>query len=414
MCLIGLIPLAGTISDVTDWIIQRSSPIFAGVLNAAFGNFPELIFGLFSLFSNEYEFLLAVCIGSVLSNTLLAMGLTIMVGHYKNPQNNIEKYSSIHRSGSKALFFATGAYMLSYTNTIANGIPSKRLDIVLSVMLIVVYIYNNWYTFTVVRRIENKDQPLINNSPNINFVQYFSPMVNFGSKLRTFRLKSKKSVPLTSVNSSVENAVTTVDNTATAAVGSATVIATDFSNVVINLAEQDLEDGVEFVDETVTKVATFAKLKVVHTWFWIIVTLLYATVVSAILTDGITMQIAELSVGWGLSPRFIGGVLVATVGNICEYWSALVSAYKGDIDTGLQISLSSSLQILLFLIPLFVIGTSQREEFLYMGSDPILIMPLFLTSIIIPFTLFPTLLDMYGGVALVAFYAMISALFYVN
>ena len=142
--------------------------------------------------------------------------------------------------------------------------------------------------------------------------------------------------------------------------------------------------------------------------------LLYATILSAIITNGITTQITELSLGWGLSPRFIGGILVSTVGNICEHWAAIDAAYKGDLDTSLQISLSSSLQILLFLLPLFTLGSTQRPDFLFMGSDPILVLPLFLASILIPFTLSSTLLDMHSGISLMAFYAMIGALFYVN
>lgn len=401
LCLIGLIPLAGTIADVTDWIIQRSSPIFAGLLNAAFGNFPELVFGLFSVANREYEFLLAIMYGSVLSNMLLAMGLTIIISQTSAHQNSIEKYHSVHRSGSKALFFATSAYMLSYFNKLANGVPCRTLDIALSVILILVYIYNNIYTFSIVRQIENKNSSLIPGSFKFNVNDYLSPFTNIGTKFRGLKLrKSNHPVEL--------NALSGDDD-------AAAIIATDLNNVVIDLENQNAEIEYQIVEKPVsTGVGILQTFKVVHTWFWIIVTLLYATLISALITNGITQQIADLSNGWGLSPRFIGGVLVATVGNLCEYWSALVFAKNGDIDTGLQISLSSSLQILMFLLPLFVLGTVYESDFLYMGADAIFVMPLFLTSIIIPFTLFPTTLDMYGGVGLVSLYAMIAVLFYVN
>jgi len=393
LCLISLIPLAGTISDVTDWIIVRTSPIFAALLNAGFGNFPELIFGLFSVANGEYEFLLAVCFGSVLSNTLLAMGLTIMVGHMKNPSSSIEKYHLVHRSGAKALFVATCAYFISYTHFMANETPSKELDIILSVMLITVYIYNTFFTISIVRKIENKGKNLIDKT--INWSEYLSPMANFGSRVRHFKNSKPKDVALHIIEE-------------------AKVIGSDLSQVVVDLAEQEADELFEDIQEVKTNLSSFEFIKKGLVWVAIIGVLLYATIISALITNGMTEQITDLSIEWGLSARFIGGVLVAIVSNACEHWSAIVAAKKGDIDAGLQISLSSSLQILMFLIPLFVIGSTQREKFLFIGTDPILIIPVFLTSIVIPLTLSSSVLDMYSGVGLIALFAMFSVLFYVN
>jgi len=393
LCLISLIPLAGTISDVTDWIISRTSPIFAALLNAGFGNFPELIFGLFSVANGEYEFLLAVCFGSVLSNTLLAMGLTIMIGHMKNPSSSIEKYHLVHRSGAKALFVATCAYFISYTHFMANGTPSKALDIILSIMLITVYIYNTFFTISIVRKIENKGKNLLDKT--INWSEYLSPMTNFGSRVRHFRVAKVKAIALDTIEQ-------------------AQVVGSNLADVVVDLTEQEAEDLFEDIQDVKTNLTSFDFLKKGLTWIVVIGILLYATIISALITNGMTEQITDLSLEWGLSTRFIGGILVAIVSNACEHWSAIVAAKKGDIDAGLQISLSSSLQILMFLIPLFVIGSTQRDEFLFVGTDPILIIPMFLTSIVIPLTLSSSVLDMYSGVGLVALFAMFAVLFYVN
>ncbi len=448
MCLIGLIPQAGTIAYITEWICAKSNPIFAGVLYAIFGNFPELIFGLFSISNHEYEFLLAICFGSVLSNTLLALGLSIIVGHLKNPQKNIDKYHSLHRSGGKALFFATGAYLLSYFNTatrctysshvdtiIANITPadpimsasasydtatytgdvivsqsidmvchpSRHLDIIISVVLILIYFYNNIYTFRIAKQIESGvTDGKYHTTTGVNKTQYYSPLVSLKNRLPRFRLGKKEAASLV------------VDADAEAG-SELTVYAQDLSKIVIDNDLQDVEDGIEIIDgESSMYNKIFNHLKIVHSWFWIVVILCYSTVISALITDGITRQVKDLSVGWGLSPRFIGGILVSIVGNACEHWSTLIAAYRGEIDVALQISISSALQVLMFLIPMFVIGTSQISDFLYMGSDPIYMGALFITSVLVPLTLIPNLLDMYGGLNLVALYLMIAALFYVN
>ncbi len=400
LCLLALIPLSGTLAEVTEWITQRSSPILAGVLNAAFGNIPELIFGLFSVANKEYDFLLAVCIGSVLSNALLAVGCTIIIGHVRNPQNNVEKYNSIHKNGFKLLFFSSLGYVISYLHTTVNGTPSRSLDIMLSIVLISVYFVNNWYTFKIVRQIENKDQNLIDGGNSLNIAQYFSPVVNFGSKLRN-KMKRQRDVPMTEVGQTVISPAAPV------------ILAVDLSEVVVETTIADIEEGMEAIENEVS--TTFGKLKTIRSWIWITVTLIYATLITSLLSNGITEQISDLSTKWGLSPRFIGGILVALVGNLCEHTSTIVTAYKGDIDAGLQICLSSSLQINMFMIPAFVIGSSYLvDDMLYLGTDPILVGPLFLTSILLPFTLSSSILDIFGAISMVALYVMFAMLFYVN
>src|SRR5258706_9206112 len=72
---------------------------------------------------------------------------------------------------------------------------------------------------------------------------------------------------------------------------------------------------------------------------------------------------AELLVGsakdmeprFGWSHVFGGVILLAIIGNAAEHSTALLLAYRDDMDTAMTISYQSSLQIALFVTPLVVL-----------------------------------------------------------
>jgi Ca2+:H+ antiporter len=57
----------------------------------------------------------------------------------------------------------------------------------------------------------------------------------------------------------------------------------------------------------------------------------------------------------GLSPFFIGVIIVAIVGNAAEHWVAVVVAYKNKMNLAMNIAVGSSAQVALFVAPLLVL-----------------------------------------------------------
>jgi Ca2+:H+ antiporter len=66
-------------------------------------------------------------------------------------------------------------------------------------------------------------------------------------------------------------------------------------------------------------------------------------------------SIEDASKAIGLSPFFIGAVVVAIVGNAAEHWVAVLVARKDKMDLAINIAVGSSAQVALFVAPLLVL-----------------------------------------------------------
>ena len=71
---LALVPLATLIVHATEEIAARTGPAIGGLLNATFGNLPELIIALVALRAGLLEMVRASLIGALLANLLLAHG----------------------------------------------------------------------------------------------------------------------------------------------------------------------------------------------------------------------------------------------------------------------------------------------------------------------------------------------------
>lgn len=76
----GLLPLAWLIGEATEQAGMHTGPVVGGLLNATFGNAVELFVSYFAISSAEFEVVRGSLVGSVVSNALLLVGLTFLVG----------------------------------------------------------------------------------------------------------------------------------------------------------------------------------------------------------------------------------------------------------------------------------------------------------------------------------------------
>ena len=81
---LGLIPLAGLIGHATGQLASRLGPHWGGLLNATFGNAPELIITILALHDGLFTLVKASITGSIIGNTLLVLGLSLLVGGLRN------------------------------------------------------------------------------------------------------------------------------------------------------------------------------------------------------------------------------------------------------------------------------------------------------------------------------------------
>jgi len=77
---VALIPLAWLIGEATEHAAEHTGPAMGGFLNASFGNAPELIIALFAVSSALPNVVRGSLAGSVVSNLLLVLGITMLLG----------------------------------------------------------------------------------------------------------------------------------------------------------------------------------------------------------------------------------------------------------------------------------------------------------------------------------------------
>jgi Ca2+:H+ antiporter len=75
-----IVPLAALIVRSTEHVSAYTGPAIGGLLNATFGNLPELIIAVVALRAGFIEMVRASLIGAVLANVLLALGLAFLLG----------------------------------------------------------------------------------------------------------------------------------------------------------------------------------------------------------------------------------------------------------------------------------------------------------------------------------------------
>jgi Ca2+:H+ antiporter len=76
-----------------------------------------------------------------------------------------------------------------------------------------------------------------------------------------------------------------------------------------------------------------------------------ATVVTALVAEILVGSINAFATDSGISEFFLAAVVIAIVGNAAEHGGAVVVAYRGKIKLAVEIALSSSAQVAVFLIP---------------------------------------------------------------
>jgi Ca2+:H+ antiporter len=82
-----------------------------------------------------------------------------------------------------------------------------------------------------------------------------------------------------------------------------------------------------------------------------------AGVAVGLMSEILVGSITEASESIGLSPFFVGIIVVAIVGNAAEHWVAVYFALRNKIDLSINISIGSAAQIALFVAPVLVLAS---------------------------------------------------------
>ena len=87
---LAIVPIAALIVQATEQLAHRTGDAIGGLLNATFGNAPELIIATVALRAGLLDMVRASLIGAILANLLLSLGLSFFLGglRYRDQKYN--------------------------------------------------------------------------------------------------------------------------------------------------------------------------------------------------------------------------------------------------------------------------------------------------------------------------------------
>jgi Ca2+:H+ antiporter len=260
---LALIPIASLIVRATEQIATRTGDAVGGLLNATFGNAPELIIGMVALRAGYLDMVRASLIGAILANLLLALGIAFLLGGIRHHDQ--------HFNPTAARTYSTMMLLAAMSMGVPSGFsryfaPEGRirqeqlLNVGIAIVLLVAYALYLWFSL--------KTHP--------------------GAFTSVEGAEAHHEEKPWSMQRAIGSLV------------AASVLAAWMSEILVGAAEG----------------------------------------------TGKTL---------GMSPIFIGIVLLAVVGGAAESGSAIAMARKNKVDLTVGIALGSSIQIALFVAPVLVL-----------------------------------------------------------
>jgi Ca2+:H+ antiporter len=139
---LAIVPIARLISSSTEHLTTYTGESVGGLLNALFGNLPELIIMVAALKAGLYAMVAASIIGAILFNLLLVIGLSFLLGGLR--QHTLEFNVRAVRVYSSMMFIAVISLALPsiYEQAFAQGaatIQQEKINLGLAVLLLALY-----------------------------------------------------------------------------------------------------------------------------------------------------------------------------------------------------------------------------------------------------------------------------------
>jgi Ca2+:H+ antiporter len=153
----ALLPLAWLIGEATEQAARYTGPGIGGLLNASFGNAPELIIALVAVSHGLTDVVRASLVGSIIGNLLLVLGFTLLVAR----PGTLDRVSAFASLGTVAV-----AVLLLLVPAVAasGGNPDRHslalLSLPFAVALLAVRILVNRWSFRRHRRLRAAADPV--------------------------------------------------------------------------------------------------------------------------------------------------------------------------------------------------------------------------------------------------------------
>jgi Ca2+:H+ antiporter len=141
---LAIVPIARLIGHATENLTHYTGESVGGLLNAAFGNLPELIICIVALKAGLYAMVSASLVGAILFNLLLIVGLSFLLGGLRH--HKVEFNARAVSVYSTMMFIAVVSLALPsiYERLFASGGPAveqETLNLGLAIVLLVLFVF---------------------------------------------------------------------------------------------------------------------------------------------------------------------------------------------------------------------------------------------------------------------------------
>ena len=144
----AVIPLAAFIGEATDALAARLGGKVGGLLNATFGNAPDLLIGVFGLQRGLIPLVKATLIGALISNSALVMGVCYLVAGLAHGRPRFDRREAGHHSVLMMLTVAAFLFPSATAAVLCGGVctqaaneaPLLEASVGVSVVLLLAYV----------------------------------------------------------------------------------------------------------------------------------------------------------------------------------------------------------------------------------------------------------------------------------
>jgi len=347
LCFLGLIPLAKLLGDATEHLAENLNETVGGLLNATFGNAVEMIITVNAINKGLLEIVKKSLLGSILSNLLLVLGMSFFAGGVTRFEQEF--------SGGAALINCTmmfvGVMSFSLPTIFSYGAtPEATLSISRTCAIFVGIGYIAYLVFQLYTHVEFFEDGKTDEDLKTDGIEYVDTegdrvafKLNEAGKVDFYlngRLKVRELHRAEARGRTLQ-----LDG----------VSAGDWSSARSTTFPVGQEETLRRIVALTTKTTEDNEEKAVLSVPWALGVLTVSTIFVAFLSEVMVNAIEGLVDDWGVPEDFVGVILLPIVGNACEHLSAVRMAYNNKVATAIAISIGSSTQIAIFVMPFAVI-----------------------------------------------------------
>lgn len=145
---LAIVPLASLLGEATENLARYLGPTIGGLLNATFGNAPEIIISMLTLSKGLVDVVKAAITGSIIGVLLLSLGLAMVVA---GTRTKTPTFNAASASTSAGLLMVAGTALIvptlfHHSSAKAPGTDSFELSLAVAIILLVVYVLSLVFT----------------------------------------------------------------------------------------------------------------------------------------------------------------------------------------------------------------------------------------------------------------------------